>query len=285
MDRQISYVFIFVIIALYVLEATAEEHVRILWAVLFGVTLSFLAFLFKWLSLDGAQSAGILGVITYGFGLGESAVILLFFFISGSLMSQNRIKRQGAGSAADNLEKNIALGIRRTGKQVWANGFWLALGLCIWFVNNELAIWLAAISSLAVATADTWSTELGTKDGRGTTRLITTGERVEPGTDGGISINGTLAALFGSIFIGLISAFFHPGHAITSFIIVTVTGFAGGLLDSVFGAVYQFKKAGGVVRAIKEFLTGNREINNNVVNTMATGSGFLLALLLGTLLI
>lgn len=285
MDRQISYVFIFVIIALFVLEASSVEHIRILWAVAFGLSLSFIAFLFKWLSLDGAQAAGTLGVITYGFGSIEAAVILLLFFITGSFLSEERIRMARPEWLSNPRVDRLDYGIRRNSKQVWANGFWLALGLCIWFVDHNIIYWLAAISSLAVATADTWSTELGIKNKEGRTHLITTLEQVKPGTDGGISINGTAAALIGSALIGLISAFFYPEYAFVNFIIVTVTGFTGALLDSVYGALYQYKEADGVVRVIKNYLTGSNEINNDVVNTMATGSGFIIALLLGILLI
>lgn len=284
MHRHLSYVFIFIIIALFVLEANAVEHIRIFWAILFAVSLSFLAFLLKWLSLDGAQAAGTIGVITYGFGGIESAIILLIFFITGSMLSQERMRYENRRTQKNHWEGRVTLGIRRSARQVWANGFWLALGLCFWFINKDMAFWIAAVSSLSVATADTWSTELGIKHKEGRTYLITTGHKVSPGTDGGVSVRGTLAAFMGSVIIGLITAFFYPHNALKIFFVVTMAGFLGSLLDSVYGAAYQYREESGIVGAVKYYLFGSKYITNNDVNAMATGSGFLLALLVSSFL-
>ncbi len=62
---------------------------------------------------------------------------------------------------------------------------------------------------MAAVTADTWATELGVLAAQ-PPRLITTGRRVAPGASGGVTPAGTLAALAGAGFIGVVGALLRP---------------------------------------------------------------------------
>jgi len=95
---------------------------------------------------------------------------------------------------------------------------------------RELAGALAAVNS------DTWSTELGVLAKRWP-RMITNGTRVEPGTSGGVTLEGTLAALGGAMTIGLIAL--AGIKEIQLGVAVTVAGFLGSSVDSLLGASVQ----------------------------------------------
>ena len=56
-------------------------------------------------------------------------------------------------------------------------------------------------AAVAVATSDTWVSEIGCLDNRA--RMITTFKPCEAGVNGGFSPNGQLAAAVGGILIGI----------------------------------------------------------------------------------
>jgi uncharacterized membrane protein len=67
--------------------------------------------------------------------------------------------------------------------------------------------------------------------------LITTGARVEPGTSGGVSLQGTLAALGGSAAIGLPAGLLAGEWRLAA--AAVLGGLAGSLFDSLLGATVQ----------------------------------------------
>ncbi len=116
------------------------------------------------------------------------------------------------------------------------------------------------IAALAEATADTVSSELGEVLG-GEPRLITTGKRVPPGTDGAISLAGTAAGVAGAAVIVLAAVPTmepSPRGALAA-----MTGACGGLFfDSLLGATAERKGW----------------LNNDAVNFLSTLAAALLAL-------
>ena len=88
-DRIINIFLLFLLILGFVGVADTEIQQRILWGFLAGGIFAALSFFLNWLSLDGSTSAWLLGVITFGVAGIEGATILLFFFISSSLLSKN----------------------------------------------------------------------------------------------------------------------------------------------------------------------------------------------------
>lgn len=244
-----------------------EDHIRIgialLLAILFGIT----AFLLSWLTYDGSLSAGLFGTIAYGIGHWQIAVIVLFFFISASLVSKD--------IAA--TEDNFSVKFRRDGRQVWSNGFWLCLWILIWFITDAQIFITAAVASIATATADTWATELGNK-GKSKTYLVTNFNKVSAGTDGGISLRGSLAALTGATLIAGIFWISYIEISITIFLMITIAGFLGCFIDSYLGAKLQGSSI--KIPFLSNNESGNITVSNNIVNWLSTGSASILVLLI-----
>ena len=114
------------------------------------------------------------------------------------------------------------------------------------------------IGSIATATADTMASEVGVAT---TPRLITNFKKVPPGTDGGISVVGTLAGIIGAGLIGLAAYMLGVYPDLTkTMVIAVVAGTFGCFVDSILGAALE----------IKGYL------NNEHVNLLATLAGALL---------
>lgn len=92
------------------------------------------------------------------------------------------------------------------------------------------------IAALAEAAADTVSSEIGQAAG-GSAWLVTSWRRVPPGTDGGVSLVGTVAGVLGAAVIVGFGALHHalwPDK-----LIVFVAACAGLLFDSLLGATVE----------------------------------------------
>jgi uncharacterized protein (TIGR00297 family) len=220
---------------------------QILTGIILGGLISYLAYRAGALSRGGMLAAWPLGAVVFGLGGFAWAIILLGFFVTSSLLSRLAKKK------TSELEDKFSKSSRRDAAQVMANGG-LAGGLVTAGFMLSLsapdsswltAIWLAYCGSLAAANADTWGTELGVLN-RAPPILITTGQPVEHGTSGAISLSGTLAALGGSVFIALLAAFLDWTSLMPSgvlpwwaYLLATVGGTAGALIDSLLGATLQ----------------------------------------------
>lgn len=137
------------------------------------------------------------------------------------------------------------------------------------FVTYDILI-LAYVSSLATKLADTFASEIGKAYGK-TTFLITTFERVEPGTEGAISLEGTLAAAAGGAllpFYATVIGFLHGG--LMSVFIGTLAAFLATNAESLIGASLQGKK-------------GMEWMTNEVVNFFNTLIGASIAIALGSI--
>jgi uncharacterized protein (TIGR00297 family) len=121
----------------------------------------------------------------------------------------------------------------RTAAQAMAN-----LGVAALVVAVAPAGWpVLALSALAEAAADTGSSEIGMAF-PGRTILITTFKPVAAGTDGGVSLIGTVAALLGAAAVAMVAVVTRlvPAAAVVSII---GAGFFGTLVDSLLGAVFE----------------------------------------------
>jgi uncharacterized protein (TIGR00297 family) len=137
---------------------------------------------------------------------------------------------------------------------------------------------IAAFGAIATACSDTWATEAGVPKS-GKTILITSGEIVSPGTDGGISFAGTIAASLGALFIASLTLFFDRNFAIIAVVSITLGGFIGAMVDSWLGAYFQFKN-----RRLPNILDATMNSNNNSVNFLATGIGSIVTILIYNIL-
>jgi uncharacterized protein (TIGR00297 family) len=138
--------------------------------------------------------------------------------------------------------RKLALGLaeRREGRNAWqilANLAVAALGSVVFSATGNRVWLLAALAALAEAATDTVASEIG--QGRGPeARLITTWQRVPAGTDGGITIAGSIAGLAAGLVIA--AAATAGGMIVSSQLWIPLgAGFAGMLIDSILGATLQ----------------------------------------------
>lgn len=121
----------------------------------------------------------------------------------------------------------------RTAAQAMAN-----LGIAALVVAIAGAGWpVLALAALAEAAGDTSSSEIGMAF-PGKTLLVTNFKSVPAGTDGGISLFGTIAALFGAVCVAVaaLATGLVPPRQIATIILA---GFFGTVIDSLLGAIFE----------------------------------------------
>jgi uncharacterized protein (TIGR00297 family) len=201
---------------------------------LLAVCVSFLAYLAKTLTRDGAIAAAVLGAIVFDLGGWDWAILLLVFFASSSLLGRWPAKR---GSQPTD---KYAKGSRRDAGQVVGNGGAAAILVVLHAAFPQSSWpWLGYAAALAAVTADTWATELGVS-ARTRPRLITDWRRTaERGTSGGVTIAGTAAAMAGSALVGALASQPSRSGGAALFWYVLAGGVLGTSFDSFLGATVQ----------------------------------------------
>jgi len=138
--------------------------------------------------------------------------------------------------------RKLALGLaeRREGRNAWqilANLAVAALGSVVFSATGNRVWLVAALAALAEAATDTVASEIGQYRSPDA-RLITTWERVPAGTDGGITIPGSIAGMAAGLVIAAVATM---GGMLppTQLWIPVAAGFAGMLIDSLLGATLQ----------------------------------------------
>jgi uncharacterized protein (TIGR00297 family) len=166
--------------------------------------------------------------------------------------------------------RKLALGLAepREGRNAWqvlANLAVAALGSAV-FSGTGNRIWLVAVlGAMAEAATDTVASEIGQFRSLGA-RMITTWKTVPAGTDGGITIHGSIAGMAAGLGIAAVAA--AGGMIAVSELWIPVTaGFAGMLIDSLLGATLQRR----------------RWLSNQAVNFFATLAAAALAFALSML--
>jgi uncharacterized protein (TIGR00297 family) len=179
------------------------------------------------LTLSGSVAAWTVGtLVLYGSGWNGGAVLAAFFVLS------NLISRLGRTDAPVQLDPKSD---RRDLWQVYANGGAAAVGALAGRTNPALGIWLVT-ASLAAAAADTWATSVGTRAGM-RPRLLGFGPVVPPGTNGGMTLAGTIAACAGAFMVAGTGALAAGMSLLLP--VGTLIGFAGMTVDSIAGALLQ----------------------------------------------
>lgn len=224
--------------------------------------LGIIAYLTGSASIGGMLSGVILGYVTVVFGGWGWFALLFAFFSIGALATKYRLDEKRVRGVAE-----ANRGARGTGN-VLGNSI-VALGVVVgyaaapqveWF-SGEL-LYLVFAGALATALADTLSSEIGTLDEH--PRLITSFDQVPPGTNGAVSITGTLAGVAGAVVIGGIALTLGGSTNPIVLGVIVIAGVAGMFADSLLGAT------------LEEVVLGNEG-----VNLLATLVGAVIALLLG----
>jgi uncharacterized protein (TIGR00297 family) len=205
---------------------------RLLPALLLNAAAAAVALLERTLTRSGAFAGGLLGTLIY-LGAGwEGWTMLAATFACAIVSSQIGLDRKAA-RGVEQPDRG-----RRSARHAVAN-CGVAAGCAVLAVASphQQPAWIALVSALAAAGADTVASEVG-KARAGRTVLVTTWRDVAPGTDGGVSAAGSAAnvaaaaALTGlGAAVGLIGAADVPA--------VTVAALLGSFADSLVGATLE----------------------------------------------
>ena len=217
----------------------------------------------KLLTPMGYLHAWILGVLVWGTLHWQGYLVVMFYFLVGSAVTKIGMEQKEAEGIA---EKRSGM---RGPENVWGSALTATIcAIVTLFVDSpgqELLI-LGYVASFATKLSDTTASEVGKAYGK-TTFLITNFQPVPRGTEGAVSLEGTLAGIVGSIAIafvgwavGLINLY--------GIMICIIAAFIATNIESVIGATVQSRF---------NWLT------NEVVNFFNTAIGAIVAIGIGAI--
>ncbi len=219
---------------------------RLLTAAVVTLAFTLLARFVRGVNSSGAiAGAGVCFLLYAIAGPGAFAALATVFVLAWITTRLGYSKKQKLGTA----EKRDG----RTASQVLANLGTAAICAVLFALSaKNFSYLLAACAALAEAAADTVSSEFGQAFHQ-QARLITTGELVPAGTDGGVTLVGTLAgAAAGAIVTGVcVATAILPKNWVGLCVLAAV---AGMLFDSLLGALLERRDL----------------LNNDAVNFLST---------------
>ncbi len=248
------------------------------------IAVALAAILLNTLDARGFLASVAVGLaIVYGGGITWFFIVAIFFVLGVAFTLYKYGYKRRIGSAQEK-------GGARNWPNILANGGAASIFAIFNFFSPSplfAALFLGAISTSA---ADTAATELGLLS-HSKPRLITDLKRsVTPGTSGGVSFLGVLAAVLASVVIGLMALFLGlVAIGLLVMVVCMLGGISGAFFDSFLGATVQ--RRGYCVVCLKPTealkhcgeatrLTGGVGfIENNVVNLLATVAGAAVSLL------
>jgi len=181
-------------------------------------------------SRSGFVGGVLVGTAILAVGGTGAYLALLGFFAIGTAATRLGYQRKArAGLAQEDRG-------RRGTRHALANcgtGLVLALTLPGW---DSLAPAVGLVAAFATAASDTLGSEIGQLYGR-RPFLLTTFRPVPPGTEGAVSVEGTLAGIAGSVVLGALGAVsgLYPPVWILA---VVVAAFVGTTFESYVGAIW-----------------------------------------------
>lgn len=218
----------------------AQVHPPVMWALIsINTVLAVVGYALRAVDVSGAIFGWIIGDIII-LGSATLYISLIAFFIIGTALTRLGYARKSAAGLAQ--EK----GGRRGAEHAFANAGVAALCAIAYWRGLGLVPLFMGISALATAAADTAGSEIGQLWGR-RAFLPLTFRRVERGTDGAISIEGTLAGAIAALLVALagVAMAVHqlrPGFAgsveidkARAVAVITICGFLGSYVESVAG--------------------------------------------------
>jgi uncharacterized protein (TIGR00297 family) len=208
------------------------------------ISVVFLAFKFKVLDYGGAIFAVIVGgLILFSKGISWFVILLLFLILGATVTRYKKTFKKGR------LHDRAS----RRAMNVIANGLIPAI-LAPLSLKYDFSI--PFVASIAVALSDTFASELGVLSNNA--YLITNLKKVEPGTNGAISLLGESMGLLGSIIISICGGIFL-GLTVFEMLLCIAFGYFGCHIDSLLGATFQGKYK-GIVNEEDTILT-NSDVN------------------------
>lgn len=221
------------------------DPITILFISITSLIISGIAFFKKVLDQGGSALAFLICFITGALGHWTWLLLMLIFVGSSFLATKFAIVYKKALGVEESDEGT------RGGSNVISNGIVPAIVAVCYSLNllsPEQAL-VAFTTSIGAATADTMASEIGVLAPEPV--LITNpSKKVEPGTDGGISLEGTTASLLSAVSMSMLSfsAFvlmieenhaFYSSFEVDYLYISAFFGFFGSIIDSLLGATLE----------------------------------------------
>ncbi len=181
---------------------------------------SFVSYKKNLLDFEGILIANIVGIAIFLFAKWNLAFffVAVLFFVAAEAATLYSRKRKPRHE-------------KRTAGNIFGNSGTAILALLFGFPFGFFAAFASAL-------ADTLSSEIGLLSKRKPV-LITTFKQVEPGTDGGLTPLGMLAAVAGATIIALVHFLLYQDLFL--FLVLVMCGVFGSVVDSFFGAVFERK--------------------------------------------
>ncbi len=247
------------LVALLVMSPISMPTHSLMTAAIVTIVFAALARLLNGVTLSGALAGAAISFAVYASaGPGGFAAVVSVFVIAILTTRLGYSRKQELGTA-ENREG-------RSASQILANLGIAALTMALFRIFGRAIFLIAGAAALAEAAADTASSEVGEASSKHAW-LITTLEIVPAGTNGGITLPGTLAGMAASFLVAGCCMLMKL-ISVSAFLLVGLAGFSGMLLDSLMGAA----------------LERRRVLNNDAVNLLGTLSAALIALLLARVL-
>ena len=182
------------------------------------------------ISRSGALGGLLVGTTIYASLGPRGFAILALFVIGGSLLTRLGYgSKHRTGTAQEH-------GGRRGARNALANCAVATFCAILAAASGSEPIMVAFVASLGSAFADTAESEIGQLFSR-TPRLITTFQKVPPGTDGAISLPGTLAGVGAAGLTAVLGLALGMLETPPSAILVAIAAFLGTVADSLIGGL------------------------------------------------
>jgi uncharacterized protein (TIGR00297 family) len=224
---------------------------RVAIALAVTVALGYASYALETASIAGMLTGVLLSLLTIVLGdYGWFLMLVAFFGIGGLASKFEYEKKQQRGIAEENegargtgnvLANSLVALVAVLAAAASSHEFVAGLGL------SEGVFFYAFAGAVGTALADTLSSELGGLFDN--PRLVTTLERVEPGTDGAITWQGELAGLGGAAIVAGIAFVAFDGVAAAGAAAIVAASVLGMTVDSLLGAT------------IEDRVTGNQGVN------------------------
>lgn len=218
------------VLAIFLLPSSVTSIQQFSLGLSLGLGIAVAAYSLRALSASGAVATSILAAVVFGLGGWKWTMPIVVFFVFSSALSF--VGRKWKSDLDTVFEKSST----RDHGQVAANG---AIGgglVILHFVAPFIDWYPAYVGAVAAVTADTWGTEIGILFRSRTVSLI--GFREVPrGSNGGVSVVGSFAAVAGAALVGAVGA--QWTHDWTVAVVGIVAGTAGAGADSLLGETLQ----------------------------------------------
>lgn len=189
----------------------------------------------KSLTKEGLLHSTVLGVGLWTFLGYQGWSLCVFYLIMGSIVTKLRISEKEKLGIAEKR------GGARGPENVWGSAAAAMVCATLTYILPSLSkvLLIGYVAALATKLSDTVSSEIGKAYGR-TTYLITNLKRVPKGTEGAISLEGTIAGIISSFIISLIGASLKLIN-INDVMICVIAAFIATTIESFIGATFQNK--------------------------------------------